>query len=292
MATNSPKPELVAIVGPTASGKSELAMRIARQFNGEIVAADSRTVYRGLDIGTAKPTKTDQEKITHWGIDLVDPGQSFTAADFKNYATKKIKEIDDRGKLPIVVGGTGLYIDSLLFDYEFGPPAVPGQRKNLEAMTKEQLQATISSKGLKMPINSANKRHLIRAIELAGYVPKKQHKPIPGLVLVGLLPPDDVLRSRIMNRARAMFNNGVKEETVWLKRKYPNVPLENVGIVYKLYSQVLEKQVSAPEALEQFQTREWQYARRQRTWFKRNPYIQWFSGIDSADEYLKTVLNK
>ena len=110
---------LVVIVGPTASGKSATAMDVARAFNGEIICADSRTVYKGMDIGTAKPTAEDRAEVQHWGLDLVQPDERFTAADFKFYAQQKIAEIRARGHLPIVVGGTGLYVDGLIFDYQF-----------------------------------------------------------------------------------------------------------------------------------------------------------------------------
>jgi tRNA dimethylallyltransferase len=113
------KIDLVAIVGPTASGKSRLAMEIAKQFNGEIIAADSRTIYKGMDVGTAKPSLADRKNIPHWGIDLIEPGESYSAAKFKDYALDKVADIQERGKLPIIAGGTGLYIDGLLFDFDF-----------------------------------------------------------------------------------------------------------------------------------------------------------------------------
>src|ERR1700681_366809 len=119
MAPTSKKPELLVIVGPTASGKSDLALRIAKKFNGEIIAADSRTIYKRMDIGTAKPSHKDQKLVVHWGLDLIEPGESFSAAQFKDYAEAKIAEIRSRGKLPILVGGTGLYIDSILFNFSF-----------------------------------------------------------------------------------------------------------------------------------------------------------------------------
>jgi tRNA dimethylallyltransferase len=111
---------LIVIVGPTASGKTSLAIDIAKQFGGEIICADSRTVYIGMDIGTAKPSRAEQAMVPHWALDLVEPGQRFTAADFKEYANKKIAEIRSRGNIPMIVGGTGLYVDGVIFDYKFG----------------------------------------------------------------------------------------------------------------------------------------------------------------------------
>src|SRR5688500_6881598 len=113
---------LIVIVGPTASGKTALSIEIAKQYNGEIICADSRTVYKGMDIGTAKPTPEERQGIPHWGLDLVQPNEDFSAADFKVYALQKIIEIRARNRTPILVGGTGLYIDAVIFDYEFGSP--------------------------------------------------------------------------------------------------------------------------------------------------------------------------
>jgi tRNA dimethylallyltransferase len=168
------KIELVAIVGPTASGKSGLAMETARRFYGEIIAADSRTIYKGMDIGTAKPSKADQAEIPHWGLDLVEPGQGFSAQKFKVYANQKITDINLRGKLAILVGGTGLYMDSVLYDFQFGPAADAEQRSALERLNVEQLQIIIEQKGLARPENIKNKRHLIRTIERRGQAGTKR----------------------------------------------------------------------------------------------------------------------
>src|SRR4051812_22066904 len=119
MASTQQKPELLVIVGPTASGKSELALKVAQEFRGEIIAADSRTIYKGMDIGTAKPTKEEQQLAPHWGLDLVEPGQTFSVYQFKKYTEERIEEIKKRNKLPILVGGSGLYIDGILFGFEF-----------------------------------------------------------------------------------------------------------------------------------------------------------------------------
>lgn len=164
MVARSKRPKLIVIVGPTASGKSSLAMRVAKTYGGEIIAADSRTVYKGMDIGTAKPSQSDQTKVPHWGLNLVSPGQRFTAHQFQKYANSKIKDIQKRGKLPILVGGTGLYMDAVLFGFGFLPDADPGNREKLEVLSVSQLQKIIENKGYIMPVNSQNKRHLIRAI--------------------------------------------------------------------------------------------------------------------------------
>jgi tRNA dimethylallyltransferase len=184
------KINLVAIVGPTASGKSALAMKIAKQFSGEIIAADSRTIYRGMDIGTAKPSKADQAAVPHWGLDLAEPGESYSAARFKEYALAKITDISSRGKLPILVGGTGLYIDAVLFDYKF--PASDKKEVEFKDVDVAGLQAIINKRGYVVPENSKNRRHLIRTIERQGQTGHRRHDLPPGVLLIGLMPPDNI----------------------------------------------------------------------------------------------------
>ena len=130
---------LVVVVGPTASGKSALAIELAEQFNGEIICADSRTVYKYMDIGTTKPSLEDRARVPHFGLDLVEPGERFTAADFQEYANEKITEIRQRGHIPFLVGGTGLYVDGVVFDYEF-LPADEALRAKLEKLTLRAAQ--------------------------------------------------------------------------------------------------------------------------------------------------------
>jgi tRNA dimethylallyltransferase len=284
-------PKLLVIVGPTASGKSELALRVARRLEGEIIAADSRTIYKGLDIGTAKPTANERLGVPHWGIDLIEPGQSLTAADFKRYAEQKIEQIKKRGHLPILVGGTGLYVDSVLFDFRFGAMADPAKRAELEKLEVSDLQAILVSEGVEIPTNRLNKRHLIRAIERAGEAPSKNDEPRPDALIIGLWPPTEVLQKRINQRAEKIFSSGVIEETRDILDEYPDVPLSNLGIVYRLCSGVLQGVLTKQEAIQQFKQRDWQYARRQRTWFKRNPCIKWFEDINSAEKYLVSLLN-
>src|ERR1700758_1680789 len=156
---------LVVIVGPTASGKTKLAVELAEKFGGEIICADSRTVYRGMNIGTAKPTEEERRRVPHWGLDLVDPDQRFTAADFKSYAEQKISEIRARGRMPFLVGGTGLYIDGVIFDYRFGTAPDEKLRAQLEKMSLEELHEYCAKNNIMLPENDKNKRYVIRAIE-------------------------------------------------------------------------------------------------------------------------------
>ena len=148
----------VVIVGPTASGKTGLSIKIAKKYGGEVIAADSRTVYQGLNIGTAKPTVAEQQGIQHWGFDLVGPGASFSVADFKQYATDTMKDIRARNNLPIIVGGTGLYVDALVYDFSLAEPNLE-LRRELYHLGVIELQGRIRDKGLLMPVNNQNKRH-------------------------------------------------------------------------------------------------------------------------------------
>lgn len=252
------RPTLVVIVGPTASGKSDLAMKTAREFNGEIIAADSRTVYKGMDIGTAKPSKKDQEEVRHWGLDLVDPRERFTAYQYKKYAGRAINDILSRNKLPILVGGTGLYINSVLYNYNFP-----------KLKTSDPL----------------NPRHRPKG----AYA--KDMRLAPGVLILGLLPADNDLKKKIENRAENIFKNGIVNETKSLIKEFGDLG-GSAGIAYKLALEVLAGDLSEPEAIERVKTRDWQYARRQKTWFKRDKNIHWFSDIDQACKYISRVLNK
>ncbi|OVE78741.1 tRNA (adenosine(37)-N6)-dimethylallyltransferase MiaA [bacterium G20] len=292
MATTPQRPKLVVIVGPTASGKSALAIQVAKDFAGEIICADSRTVYKGMDIGTAKPSAADRKTVPHWGLDLVTPGKRFTAYRFKKYAQNAILDIQGRAKLPVLAGGTGLYVDSVLFDFGFRQDADLAKRKKLETMNIETLQDFIREMSLPMPLNFKNKRHLIRSIETKGQSGTKKQKLPEGVLLVGLLPTDKVLRQRINARAQAIFRAEVVGETRRLLSKTGREALVTTGgIVYKICLKVLDGKITRTEAIKKFQIADWQYTRRQKTWFKRNKFIHWFESPEQAYSYIKSQLN-
>lgn len=291
MAAGQQRPKLIVIAGPTASGKSELAMRIAKRFNGEIIAADSRTIYKGADIGTAKPTREDRKVVSIWGLDLIEPGQAFSAKQFKDYADQKLNEIRDRGHLPILAGGTGLYVDSVVFDFRFRPAADAKRRKELEGKPIEELQQEVESGGYEMPENRLNRRHLIRVIESSGVVGGRRSSPLPGTMIIGLMPPPDRLRQMISDRIEDIFISGVQKETKRLINRYGEENAVSAGIVYGVCANLLTKKINIEAAKEQTKTKEWHYARRQRTWLKRNSYIHWFEDTDTAERYIKNLLN-
>jgi tRNA dimethylallyltransferase len=266
---------LVVITGPTASGKTSLAIELAEQFNGEIICADSRTIYQGMDIGTAKPTKEDQLRVPHWGLDLIEPGDRFTAADFKLYANSKIKEIRDRGGIPFLVGGTGLYVDAVIFDYRFGPPANPAQRAVYESMSIEQLHEYCNINNIKLPENDRNKRYVIRAIEQNGVISKRSTIPIDNSIIVGIATDRNILRTRIRDRGEQIFDDSVVDEATILGKKYGWNNEAMTGNIYPLVHSYLENELSLEEMKEKYTTLDWRLAKRQLTWLRRNPHIRW-----------------
>lgn len=267
---------LVVVTGPTASGKSALAMAMAKKYNGEIICADSRTVYKGMDIGTAKPTLQDQKEVPHHLLDIVTPGAPFTAAEFKRRANKAIADIAKRGKLPIMVGGTGLYVDAVIFDYQFGAPADPKRREELQQMSIEQLQQECMDNNIPLPLNSQNKRHLVRALELGGlYQVKKKLRP--DTIVVAITTDREVLRTRVTLRAAQMVKEGVLEEIKALASKYGWEGEAMTGSIYRIMRPVVEGNMTLQEGLNMFVTSDMQLAKRQVTWLKRNSFVIWGS---------------
>lgn len=277
---------LLVIVGPTASGKSDLAMAVAKKLGGEIIAADSRTIYKGMDIGTAKPSYADQKTIPHHGLDLIEPGQSYSAAQYKEYAQVKITDVRRRKKLPILVGGTGLYIDSVIFDFGFKDAANPKLRQQLEKLSISKLQSEIQRLNYDMPENSQNKRYLIRKIEIGGQATTHRQNPLPGTLIVGINLTALQIKQRISQRIDANFKKLVTETEVLLNTYDRDSLLRTSGIPYSAAIDFTEVNKSKVQALEAIKTSEWQYARRQKTWLKRNRFIHWFSSAQKAEKFI------
>lgn len=218
------------ILGPTGSGKTGVSIELAKKLNGEIISADSRAIYKGMDIGTAKPTKKEQQGIPHYGLDLVEPGERFTVADWKEYAEAKIEDIKSRGKLPIIVGGTGLYIDALIFDYHF-------EQKNCSDRT-----------GIKGDYN-----------------------------LIGIRWETEELRKRLRKRIDQMFSPELYKEVKKLVQTYGWGSQAMKSNIYEYAYKYLTNELSLKEAKEKCFYEDWHLAKRQMTWFKRNPEIVWLS---------------
>lgn len=282
---------LIVIVGPTASGKTAVAIDIATQIRGEVICADSRTVYKGMDIGTAKPTMVERANIPHWGLDLVDPDQRFTVADFKEYAIRKIDEIRRRGHVPIIVGGTGLYVDSVIFDFEFGPEPNMGMRQKFEAMTIENLHKYCIQNNITLPENDKNKRYVIRAIEQKNISKKRRNSPIDKSLIVGITTEKDILRSRIAQRAEKIVAEGVVNEAKILGDTYGWGHESMTGNIYPLCHEYLKGNLTLGELKQKFITLDWRLAKRQITWLKRNQFIHWMPVGDIKDYIVSSLLD-
>lgn len=287
-ANNTP---LVVIVGETASGKSALAMKLAELFNGEIIAADSRTVYKSLDIGTAKPTETDRHRIGHHLLDVVDPDQTFTAADFKRLALHAIDDITARGKLPILVGGSGLYIDAVLYDFSFAPVVDPLVRQELQALSIAELQERIKKHKYEMPENDQNPRHLMRTIERAG-APVVKNDLRPNTLVLGVRIDRDELRKKITHRVDITIERGLAAEVEQVSKKYGWDAPGLQAPAYKAFREYIDGSISLDQAKAKNVQNDLYLAKRQRTWFRRNNSIHWISKQTDAVDLVTTFLNK
>lgn len=272
---------VIFIVGETASGKTAAGIKIAQKIGGEIICADSRTVCKQMDIGTAKPTKAEQKMVPHHLLDVVEPNEKFSAAEFKRRAEKCIQEIAERGKVPIVVGGTGLYVDSLLYNFQFKDKPNEAYRAQLLQMNDEELTTLLHTKNIDITkLNTKNRRHVIRAIERDGEVPSDT-KIRGNSIILGLRLDREELRKRIGARVEQMFEDGFLNEVKALSDRYGWESEAMSGIGYRVARQYFEADATEPEVKEAFIKRDMSLAKRQRTWFKRNPNIQWFDDADT-----------
>lgn len=272
---SSQLPPLLVIVGETASGKTELAIRLARQFNGEIICADSWTVRRGADIGTAKPTAAEQAMVPHHLLDVVAPDEDFTAAVFKRLANQTIDDIAGRGKLPIMVGGTGLYVDGVIYDYGFLPAGNRADRQELNQLGIPELLRKIVD--LKLDVGDAdtrNKRRLIRLIETGGARPTRQ-KMRGHTLIIGLKTDRAALEKRITKRADDMLADGLENEVQGLAERYGWDCEALKGVGYAQWRDYFLGTQNLQETRAKIIKANHDLAKRQRTWFKRNKSIQW-----------------
>lgn len=277
---------ILVIVGQTATGKSALALGLAERLGGEILCADSRTVYRGMDIGTAKPSAADQLRVPHWGLDLVTPDELYTAAEFKVYAQQAIAEIHSRGKLPIMVGGSGMYIDAVLYDYNFEQPANVVLRAELNALSLAELQQRILELGLEMPADIANPRRLMRVIETGGVLGSADRKRgiRENTLVIGLEAEIEILEQRIANRVDEMVEAGFVDEVRRLGDTYGWEVQAMQAPGYKAFRDYIAGSKTLNEAKAEFVKYDRALAKRQRTWFKRNKSIHWLTTEDKLAE--------
>ncbi len=295
------KQKVITIVGPTASGKSGLAVYIAKKYNGEVISADSRQIYKNLDIGTGKITKKEMLGIPHHLLSLVDSKKQFNVSQYTRLANTAIKDIGSRKKMPIICGGTGLYIDALLLGLQF-PEVKPDKnlRAKLEKKTASELFLILKKLDQRRArdIDKNNKVRLVRAIEIAkslGHVPNLKKKNTDFDVLwIGIRPDDETLKKNISKRLTARMKRGMISEGKKLKKNGLSLRrFDSLGLEYRYLGKFLKKELTKKEMLEKLEKEIWQYARRQITWFKRNKDIVWFKDNSKySSQKIIGVINK
>jgi len=297
--------KLIVILGPTASGKTSLSLKLAKKINGEIVSADSRQTYRELNIGTAKPTRKQLKQIKHYLINIKNPNQRYTVSQYKKEAIKAINKIIKSGKVPFLVGGTGLYIKSLTDNLEI-PEVKPDWK------LRNKLESEIKNKGLKSVydklieldpeaayiIDKNNPRRVIRALEIALKTKKpfsqqrKKGQPLFDFLEIGLNPGDKKLIKIIDERTNEMIKNGLIKEVRKLIKKYNKKLHTFDAIGYREIIDYLDKKTSIKEALEKIKKNTWHFAKRQITWFKKDNQIHWIKNQTEAEKLIKNFLKK
>jgi len=313
---NKNLPKLIVILGPTASGKTELAIKLAKKFNVEIVSADSRQVYKEMNIATAKPwnfqfpifnfqKRKDKfitvQGIPHYLIDVVYPNQEFNVALYKKMVLKAIRDIHRRGKIPFLVGGTGLYIKAIVDNIEF--PKVPAQKKLREKLEKRSIKELfeiykkLDPEGAKF-IERKNKRRLIRAIEVCQVTKKsfwqqrERGKSLFDILQIGMKLPKKELKKRVEKRTEKMFKTGLEREAKKLAKKYGwNIsPLQTIG--YREWKEYFEGKIDKNEVKNRIILHTIQFAKHQMTWFKKDKRINWIRNYQGAKKLIKKFLRK
>lgn len=294
------KPKLLVIVGPTASGKSALAIRLAKKYNGEVISADSRQVYKGMDIGTGKVTKKEMSGIPHYMLDIVSPEKVYTVADYTKDATEAIKKVSEKNKLPIICGGTGFYIDSLVYGTKLPEVAVnKALRKKLEKLSPKKLYAILVKKdpSRAKDIHQNNKVRIIRALEIIsvlGKVPAIKKTKNYDALIIGIKTEPKELKEKINKRISTRMKAGMVNEIKKLNKKGLGWNrMEALGLEYRYISRFVRGLISKEEMLTTLQKESWQYAKRQMTWFKANKEIPWYplSKMASIEKVVKSFLD-
>ncbi len=272
------KTKILAVVGPTAVGKTALGIELAQMFNGEIISGDSQQVYKHLDIGTAKASQKEQELAPHHLIDVREVDETYSAFDFVTEAKEAISDITRRGKLPIIVGGTGLYLQSLLEGYHLGGQVNQGEilayRKELATLSDERLFEKIAEQGV--VLKEPNRRRAIRALELAHFG-KDLNNEAPNFdaFIIGLNDDRQKLYDRINHRVDAMLEMGLLEEAKWLYDHYPDVQATR-GIGYKELFPYFSGQEELDQAVEKLKQNTRRFAKRQLTWFRNRMAVSFY----------------
>lgn len=296
---------VIAVVGPTGTGKTALAIRLAEKLNGEIISGDSMQVYRKMDIGTAKATRKEQEAAVHHLIDIQDYREPYNVKIFQEKCREAIADISGRGKLPILCGGTGLYIKAALYDYQFDDEEEDrALSEQLAALTNEQLWDFLKEKDPKAleKIHINNRKRLLRAAYMASQPVRKtdredrqQHKPVYDVYFLGLRADKDLVDARIEERVDRMFDQGLAEEAVSLfsdPKSWEFTSFQGIG--YKEFKDYFTGESSLEEVRKQIVIHSRQYAKRQMTWFRHQMEVHWFdlkdtdTAVKEAEKWIRT----
>lgn len=302
------KQKVIVICGPTASGKTKLSIEIAKKINGEIISADSMQIYKDMTIGTAKPTPEEMQGIKHYLIDFVLPNQRYSVADYNKDALKAINEIIKKGKTPIVVGGTGLYVNSLIYGIEYSDIEVDIEyREKLEKIAKlegierlYEMAKEIDPEAIKN-ISKNDQKRICRILEIyhtTGKNKTEQEKesrkngPKYQYLLYGITMDREKLYDRINKRVDIMINDGLIEEVQNIVKKYDEFPTAMQGLGYKEVVEYLNGITTKEEMIEKIKMETRRYAKRQLTWFKKCENIKWINGLDDIQNNIKIILEE
>ena len=301
------KPKVIVIVGPTASGKTALSIEVAKKINGEIVSCDSMQIYKDMDIGSAKPTQEEMQGIKHYMIDIVTPEERFSVAEYKKQAETAIEEILEKGKTPIVIGGTGLYANSLIYGIEYNEIKLDEQyRKELEEIAgAEQGLRDLYEQAKKideqaMQIISPNdKKRIIRVLEIYHSTGKtkteleieSRKKGVKYDYKVYAIDMErEILYERINKRVDIMIENGLIEEVKNILQKYKKFPTAMQGLGYKEVVEYLNGEISKEEMIQKIKQETRRYAKRQLTWFRKNKETIWLNGLEDVQNNVDIIL--
>ena len=291
--------KVLAIVGPTAVGKTNFGIKCANSFNGEIISGDSIQIYKGLDIGSAKPTEDEQAQAKHYLIDIKEPTENYSVKEFQDIGRERIDYIHSENKLPIIVGGTGLYIKALLYDYVFFEE--DEQDNQYENLTNQELYDKLMEYDPKAleSIHINNRKRLVRALNvyekhnkgISEIKQNQEHKPIYDCLIVGLTTSRDTLYERIDQRIDKMVSDGLIDEIKGLLNKgisFDNQCMQGIG--YKEFKDYFENNKSLEECINQVKTNSHHFAKRQYTFFNNQMNIEWFEDYDKALKRIETWL--
>ena len=300
------KPKVIVLCGPTASGKTSLSIELAKRINGEIISCDSMQIYKDMDIGTAKPTEQEKQGIKHYLLDFLSPEVRYSVADYKKDAEKAIEEILKKRKVPIIVGGTGLYINSLIYNIEYKDSKIDiDYRNKLEKMVVEkglenlyEMAQKIDPEAMKN-ISHNDKKRIMRVLEIYNETGKtktelemesRKNEPKYNYIVFALDMDRDKLYERINKRVDIMLKNGLIHEVEKLINTYKIMPTAMQGLGYKEVVDYLKGNCTEEEMVEKIKMETRRYAKRQLTWFRKNKETIWLNGLEEADKNINTIL--